>query len=681
MVTKQANGQTYAETLAYLELLQPDEVLLNEGRRNSQLAKKILQLYEMDLSLQLPLGGGGFAPISGMQGVAARSSRCGDGFRPRLQDASTVVKLISRSYFDQTKGAELLQRVVREETYDASCSEEYILLSSTYALLHYTQQCLGAAFSKHSVHLTINSGGNNRMTIDRSTVFQLELLANARTGKTRNSLIGTIDRTKTTVGGRLLRANLMSPPTRVDTINSRLDLVDSFLGDEELFYAVLEHLQALPDIDKMLANIALVPWRKVSKKDATGDFETVTDRVANKGISALVCVKSTLAALPLFANALEDRLRKLDEVGLRGDQHDIQDRFVAGGSLDSGRRSLLIGLGGTGPTMMNTQCHHLLRVIISTMRQANLMQVLELVTDIFTDSTSFSRNTNVMRHHACFALKAESNCMMEVCRKAFLANVDDIYKLADEYADTYSMHVTVKHTTARGYFLSIPVEYASDLPQVFIQPAKSGKGISCTTEEVHSLNLRAQENVQDLLLMTHEKIQAVLDVARSHYDAFAALSDAVALLDMCHSFADVVALSRLPWCRPAVCHPEKMSAKECEEMTLTIVNGRYAIETNLASHGSNNPGQFIPNDTFASRSKHFTVITGVNGSGKSTYLKQVAMIVLLAHCGSYVPAERATVPVSIGNFQFDNGSIYLHIDFCLFFADCGEGVHTNRNKR
>ena len=55
-MTKQGNGQTYAETLAYLEILQPDEILLNEGRRNSQLAQKILSHYfpaENEIGIQI----------------------------------------------------------------------------------------------------------------------------------------------------------------------------------------------------------------------------------------------------------------------------------------------------------------------------------------------------------------------------------------------------------------------------------------------------------------------------------------------------------------------------------------------------------------------------------------------------------------------------------------------------
>ena len=93
--------------------------------------------------------------------------------------------------------------------------------------------------------------------------------------------------------------------------------------------------------------------------------------------------------------------------------------------------------------------------------------------------------SHAMRHQECFALKPNTNGMLDVVRKAFLANVDDIYRLADEYAETFNISVAVRETAARGYYLSIPLAFAHSLPGVFIQPVKNGRFIHCTTEEVN----------------------------------------------------------------------------------------------------------------------------------------------------------------------------------------------------
>ena len=148
--------------------------------------------------------------------------------------------------------------------------------------------------------------------------------------------------------------------------------------------------------------------------------------------------------------------------------------------------------------------------------------------------------------------------------------------------------------------------------------------------------------------MTHERIQDVLRLARENYDSIASLADAIALLDLCHCFADNVASSRLPCCRPVLSDHGQSSTHGDATVggggAIAIRNGRYAID--ISSTGvSATGGDFVPNDTYSSALQNFTVITGINGSGKSTYLKQIALIVVLAHCGSYVPADEAFIPV------------------------------------
>ena len=617
-IHKMANGQTYIETLSYLEMIHPHEILLNEGRRNSQLCRKIVSLMNASSG---PMTSGGDDDESmvlnsttdtgrkkkgrqrgsnnnkiGLQTPAMRKTTTA-AFTPKSNNKGeckiqTIVKFLPRSNFDQTRGAELLERVAHDASYDPSIINEYIVLSSSYSLVSYVQSCLGSNFNRNSLKISMNWGGKYRMAIDRNTISHLELLANAKTGKNKNSLIGTIDCAKTNVGSRLLRSNLISPPTGIATINARLDLVDSFLDDEAFFYEVLEQLQALPDIDKMMAHIALVPNnQRVTKAKRGGGIDggkkrQVTARMASRGISALVCIKSILSVVPNFARVLEIQLKSLEKKtksqqnskvskdgggtasdGEQDSTHEAEDnntqskkRFKIGdddidtdnndeyidesntvpskrnsedddSSIDdddnnkendslwskdskhmdtskddcenenesktifTNNSSLLIGLGGGGGSIPDpdggngSHYHHqLLRAILTTMKQPALKDILDSVLEIFTESTTYSRNSHAMKHQECFALKPNTDGMMDVLRKAFLANVDDIYKLADEYAETHGFTVVVKETTARGYYLSIPVaQVGPNLPDIFIQPVKSGKFYNCTTEEVKSL--------------------------------------------------------------------------------------------------------------------------------------------------------------------------------------------------
>lgn len=552
-IFKQGNGQTYSETLALLQMMSPDEILLNEGRRNSRLAMKIVEMFAGvgsggRVDEGIVVGGASkkksktkkkdWKSVVGDRGRHSRFGGVQGGSKDDIDDEfsgpnaggcgecemTTVVKFVPRSYFDQTRGAELLRKLARGGTYDATIVEEYILLASSHAVLQYSQLCLGASLTRGSLTLDVNIGGNQRMSIDRSTMANLELLVNVRTGKVAKSLVGTVDCTKTSVGGRLLRTNLMAPPTRLDTINARLDLVDSLLEDEEFFYVVMEHLEDLPDVDKMLSYVALAPHGSRGSNSGAlfGNVErhSITAKMASKGISALVCIKSTLSVIPSFAHVLEVQLKELDgretatsaarttarqhhsnndrrdddesttivesETSRNDDDSHPSDESKSSAE-DAARTSLHMGMGRNDaagvPNDKRTR-HQLLRAILIAMKQPALARVLTAVKDIFTESTTYSKNTHAMRHQECFALRPNTDGMMDVLRKAFLANIDDIYRLADEYAETYDITVQVKETTSRGYYLSVSADLGLDLPQIFIQPVKNGRFIHCTTEEV-----------------------------------------------------------------------------------------------------------------------------------------------------------------------------------------------------
>ena len=634
-VCKQGNGQAYMETMACLQQLQPDEVLLNDGRRTSPLVRKVMELYNQDPPTtavdwtqfkDLQMTGAPDNHPRRRRGFAKGSSRyeVDESFDPNSyrddvhpgrdgsQTSTTVVKFVSRGLFDQTRGATLLRKIVRDDDYDPTVVEEYILLSSAHAVLTYLQSALGAHLTSNSLFLNICAGGvaKNRMAIDRTTLWQLELLANSKTGKSQHSLIGTINRTKTTVGSRLLRSNLMAPPAQIDTIHSRLELVETFLSDEDFFFRVYDHLKALPDVDKMLTNIALTPYP--NDKDGADEPSNKLVRRASKGIAALVSIKAVLTAIPSLVGALEGHL----------DKYQISTEQP---SPFSSRGSLRVGLGRGIDSQLPQhpsattrsdpiQFCCLLQAIVAVLKEPQLQQILQLVTSVFSESTTYSRNANTRQHQECFALKDnQDDGIMTFLRNSYKENVDNIYKEADALAEEHNLLVTVRYTLSRGYFLSVPAS-SMDLPSSFLHPTKSGRYISFETLDVASLNSRAMGNVRDLLVMTYSRIQSVLADARVHYDSLASLCDAIALLDMCHSFADVVSMSALPWCRPLVfprtAYHVPQDSEAGRQRALVIRNGWYPVA--MSDPRSN---ELVPNDTFASEDTRFTVISGINGAG------------------------------------------------------------------
>ena len=109
------------------------------------------------------------------------------------------------------------------------------------------------------------------------------------------------------------------------------------------------------------------------------------------------------------------------------------------------------------------------------------------------------------------------------------------------------------------------------------------------------------------------------------------LADSLSLLDLLQSFASMVTLSN-----GMLTRPQFNSAG-----AIAIEKGRHPLETMVTSEN------FIPNDCFLTEECCMKILHGPNMSGKSTYLRQVALLTIMAHTGSFVPAARS----SFGNID------------------------------
>lgn len=103
------------------------------------------------------------------------------------------------------------------------------------------------------------------------------------------------------------------------------------------------------------------------------------------------------------------------------------------------------------------------------------------------------------------------------------------------------------------------------------------------------------------------------------------ISDAIALLDMLAAFAQLAASQDY-------IKPEKTE-------TLAIKDGRHAIQEKIHAD------KFVPNDYYATQQSRFQIITGCNMSGKSTYIRSLALMAVMAQIGSFIPASYASIPV------------------------------------
>jgi len=96
------------------------------------------------------------------------------------------------------------------------------------------------------------------MMIDISAIQSLELIQNLRDSKSTDCLYGLLNQTQTPMGARMLRNNILQPPTLVDAfMTTRFDMVEELTANEDMFTAAREALKGFMDIEKLLTKVSL----------------------------------------------------------------------------------------------------------------------------------------------------------------------------------------------------------------------------------------------------------------------------------------------------------------------------------------------------------------------------------------------------------------------------------------
>lgn len=179
-----------------------------------------------------------------------------------------------------------------------------------------------------------------------------------------------------------------------------------------------------------------------------------------------------------------------------------------------------------------------------------------------------------------------------------------------------------------GMYLEVPKGQLSKIPDYFIRRQTLVGGERFTTSELSEIEVRINNAESDFNLREKELYNRIVSQTKKHSKDLSAIGSMFARLDVYQSFAEVASLYN--YTRPEI----------TEDGELEICDGRHPVVEQYIEHNS-----FVRNSFNTSESR-FALITGPNMAGKSTYLRQNALIVLLAHCGSYVPASKAVIPLT-----------------------------------
>ncbi|KAK8399619.1 hypothetical protein O3P69_003580 [Scylla paramamosain] len=264
--------------------------------------------------------------------------------------------------------------------------------------------------------------------------------------------------------------------------------------------------------------------------------------------------------------------------------------------------------------------------IRETLGREELQALLEVLRGVLHEDARLVKGAAAMRTLRCYAIRSGVNGLLDVARKIYSEIIDDITESVTAVGKQHNLPVRVGHNAALGFHITIPVPKRSrppTLPPTFIKVQRGRGHLTCTTELVYQLDQRARDTVREILVMSNVIVQEVLGEARGKIGVLHDLGEAVATLDLVVALAHVASLGA--WVRPEF------------SPTLAIREGRHPILDLLS------PSPPVPNNSFLSPGNLLMVVTGPNMSGKSTYLRQIALIQVLAQIGSFVPAEIASL--------------------------------------
>ncbi len=208
-----------------------------------------------------------------------------------------------------------------------------------------------------------------------------------------------------------------------------------------------------------------------------------------------------------------------------------------------------------------------------------------------------------------------------------------------------------------GYFIEVNKSQIDKVPVRYIRKQTVANNERYITEDLKVLEEKVLGSEEKAIQLENDIFIQIKKILLKYINSFQQIASAVASLDALLSLAEVAVKNN--YCRPTI----NSNVKE-----LKIIDGRHPVVEQFISQG-----QFVANDTLLDDDKNrIMIITGPNMAGKSTYMRQVAIITLLAHVGSFVPAKEAIIPITDRIFTRVGASDDLAFGQSTFMVEMSE---------
>ncbi|MDR1233572.1 MAG: DNA mismatch repair protein MutS [Holosporales bacterium] len=206
-----------------------------------------------------------------------------------------------------------------------------------------------------------------------------------------------------------------------------------------------------------------------------------------------------------------------------------------------------------------------------------------------------------------------------------------IQKMQKAYAEETGIQtLKIKNNGVIGYFIEISPAYVSKVPYTFIHRQTLGSCIRYTTRELGDIASKVYSAESNLKRREMEVFENITHRISCVKDTIRQVSDNISFIDVITSFAHLAIGNG--YSRPAFTNDKR----------LIIRDGRHpVVENSLRNNGL----KFVPNDCNLTDGHEISILTGPNMGGKSTYLRQNAIITIMAQIGSFVPATDAEIGI------------------------------------
>ena len=389
------------------------------------------------------------------------------------------------------------------------------------------------------------------MALDINARRNLELTEKLRDKSKKGTLLWVLDKTSTSMGGRLLRRWISDPLIEVKEINERLDAVEELKNDIILRGEITESLKGVYDIERLAGKIS---YGNANARD----------------LNALKASSSKLPAIKkLLENSNSKMLKKLYEsLDTLDDLYELIDKAIVD------EPPILITEGGVIKLGFNEEIDELKKAM--------------------TDG------------------------------KTWLVELE-----AKEKEETGIKGLKVGFNKVFGYYIEVTKSNLSLVPDRYIRKQTLTGGERYITEELKELESKVLGAEEKVVALEYNEFVKIREYIKTQITRLQRSAMAISKLDVLCSFATVA--EDFNYCKPTVDNSGIINIKD----------GRHPVIEKMLPSGS-----FVSNDTYLDKSlNRLAIITGPNMAGKSTYMRQVALITLMAQIGSFVPAAEAQIGV------------------------------------